>query len=285
MRRQRETAVLLMTDMHIGKQTSSYSVRIAQKRIASVARKVRAIRERLGAGYELDLTVLLLGDNIDGSGIYPGQAHHTHGDMIEQITTAARTIADALTIMADAFPTVRVTGVPGNHGRVGKHAMEGSNWDLAVYSLLPQFIRARNVSLEFPVSPSFAGEDGLLEFISAPRRLGDRIHHMNIRGHGVLVMHGHGVKSYTGNPFAALHQRAMRWSTSSLPEFTTLVAGHWHTLGMHTQNNSTVMLSGTAVSGDLWALEQLGLESVNQWWFYGVSRKHQRTWQFALDID
>jgi len=49
-------------------------------------------------------------------------------------------------------------------------------------------------------------------------------------------------------------------------------------------NSKTVFLTGSPVTGDDWALEQLGLEDSPRWWLLGASDHRAVTWEYALDL-
>jgi hypothetical protein len=274
MRKQHETAVLVISDLHIGKKTADFNITVARRRLNKLAEKVCRIKEQLGNGYELDnIHVWMLGDTIDGDGIYPGQPHHQdESNVTEQTFIASEMLGDFLAMLGEGFPRVVVTGVPGNHGRVGRHSHEAANWDLSTYRQL-EIHRTKNVRLNFPNRQERVN------------RTTDFIHHVNLRSHGYLLYHGHGVRSFANIPFYGLYNRALRWRTSTrLPEFCMLCCGHFHTLGKHQVNDVRLMLTGTMVTSDDWALQQLGFDSANKWWLFGVSNRYPQTWQFDLDL-
>jgi len=102
MRKQHETAVLVISDLHIGKKTADFNITVARRRLNKLAEKVCRIKEQLGNGYELDnIHVWMLGDTIDGDGIYPGQPHHQDESNVTEQTFIALLQLDSKYSAAD----------------------------------------------------------------------------------------------------------------------------------------------------------------------------------------
>jgi len=107
---------------------------------------------------------------------------------------------------------------------------------------------------------------------------------IEIKGHYYLLFHGHGVRSAYGIPYYGLLRRAMMWRSAFPQRWSVLLCGHYHQFGMVEENDILIMLNGTTVQGDLWALETFGLRGINQTWCFGVSQSRPVTWTFRLDL-
>src|SRR5512146_572466 len=97
MKRQRESAVLVVSDLHLGKLTSTFNPDTCAHAVLALGDKLKRIRSLLAA-YQFDeLVVCMLGDIVDGTGIYPTQTHHqTLTTAIEQADVAADLFKDLL---------------------------------------------------------------------------------------------------------------------------------------------------------------------------------------------
>jgi predicted phosphodiesterase len=264
--RPKESAVVVMTDIHYGKKTTSFNPDACAEKISNFGDSVLRIHD-LMTGYQFDeLVVCLLGDINDGSEIYATQPHH------QAITNVEQQAEDISTILADwfkrqvksgAWPKIRVECVPGNHGRAGKHAHEAASWDIVTYKYLRNKL------------PS-----------SCPLHLGKKnvfLRNIKIKRHNFLLYHGHEIKTFGNIPWYGMLLRTARWNLSSLSPFRAVLFGHWHTFGAWQFNQVTALASGTLITDDDWALQSLGWESANKWWMFGVSDKRPITWSFGLE--
>lgn len=263
-----ETAVLCLSDLHYGAETRSYNPDIAKARLALVGDKMIAIRRQLTPTVAFDkLVVLLMGDIVDGAGIYETQAHHqaiTNPE--QQAREAADVLAEFLIAQKAEWGSVDVYTVAGNHGRMGMAMHESASHDVSCYRLVNLLVAKHGINVWISNRDPFKTV-------------------VRVRGHGVLVHHGHFVKA--GDvPIPAILRRLVKWSLAeSVPDFTLACLGHFHSIGYWRHNRLKLLLSGTPKTDDEWALDKLGQEPAANWWFFGVSDHHIPTWQFALELD
>lgn len=266
---QRETAVLVMTDLHFGKQTSSFGVDGFGDRLQLIADRVSRVRQ-LMPGYEFDeLVVCVLGDVNDGSDIYATQAHHqAETNVEEQAEQLTDLLVPYFAKLKDAWGKVRIECIPGNHGRVGKFAHEAANWDIVAY----KYLRAKLKESGVPVHLNGRGANPFIRLVP-------------VRNHRYLLYHGHDIRSFGNIPWYGMQLRVARWNTTKkLTPFDVVLMGHFHSFGAWSFNRIQLMLSGTMITDDEWALQTLGWESANKWWMFGVSDKRPVTWQFGIDV-
>ncbi|NLB94495.1 MAG: hypothetical protein GX785_02185 [Armatimonadetes bacterium] len=263
-----ETAVLVTSDWHYGKQTASYGPQTFRSRFESLGERLIQFRDRHLGGKHLDkLIVLILGDVCDGGGIYPTQPHHQEiTDPQEQAWQLSGVTSAWLGKQREAWGEVEVFAVPGNHGRAGKHAHENTNFDVVFYRYLQGQAKEHGVSVNLNTADYF-------------------LQKAQIRGHHYLLYHGDRIYGTSGIPWYGVQNRLLRWNTSdSLGPIDVLCMGHFHALAHWRVNRVQVLATGTMVTDDQWALTTLGFDSANQWWLFGVSDKHPITWQYGLDL-
>ncbi len=83
---------------------------------------------------------------------------------------------------------------------------------------------------------------------------------------------------YQQIPWYGMSQRVLRWHSTKSLKFDVALMGHFHTTGYQDMNKLTMMLTGTAVTDDDWALQTFGYESQNAWWLFGVSDAQPIAW-------
>lgn len=267
--KQRETAILVLSDLHYGKKTASYNPNVFAARINNLSARIARVKELLSA-YDFDaLKIFLLGDVNDGTDIYATQPHHQAvSDVRQQALELSEILLDFLYKQADTWGRVEVHCVPGNHGRGGKRVHEYANWDLVAYDYLRLRNRDERVSVDVPEP---ANGDVFMKVV-------------NVYGHGYLLYHGHDIRSFANIPWYGMMLRLVRWSTTAaLPAWQTACMGHFHTFGMWRINRLVMLATGTMVSDDEWALRSFGWESATQCWLLGASPSRAMTWSFALD--
>lgn len=268
MKRSKETAVICITDAHIGKETSTFDLKIAKKRIKYFGATLRRIHELMSPSCDFDKAVVLfLGDINDGTQIYKTQTHHqAESDVNAQAVMASEGMfLPLLRDIAELFGKVEVHGIAGNHGVSSRFTHEAANWDLVFYHYL-RMLTKNDKRFDVRVHDDF-------------------IHVARVRKHGILLYHGHQIKSYQQIPWYGIVQRALRWTAArNLPEWDVMTMGHFHNFGLQEINRFVVLMNGTLVTDDEWALQTIGYESSNKWWVFGVSDKRPLTWSFGVNL-
>lgn len=264
--KQQETAVLVMTDLHYGKKTSSFNPEVFEKRLKEVGERIGRIKDRL-TGYKFDkLVTFLLGDVNDGTAIYATQPHHqAETNVEEQAEQLTDLLSDWFLRQKEIWGNVEIECIPGNHGRSGI-THEEANWDIVAYKYLRHKLNSEDIAVHMN------------------RKKNAFIRKVEIRKHNYLLYHGHDIKSFSNIPWYGIMLRIARWNTTKLAPFDAVLMGHFHSFGSWKFNQIEIMLSGTMVTDDDWALQTLGYESANRWWLFGVSDSRPVTWRFELDL-
>ncbi len=267
--KQPETAILTITDAHFGKLTRSYNPTVFVERLQALSKKVERIHELL-SDYAFDrLVIVMAGDLVDGTMIYPTQVYHQKITNInQQIMLMAEHLADFVIQQRNVWGRVDVECVPGNHGRVSKFAHESSNYDIMLYDTLKILLkRERGIT----VNKNGDHEDPFLRIIE-------------VRGHRYLLYHGMEIRMFQQIPWYGIVMRVLRWLSTKSLKFDVAIMGHFHSCGMWDINQVQLILSGTMASDDDWALRILGYESASSWWLFGASNTRPITWRFKLDL-
>jgi predicted phosphodiesterase len=260
-----ETACLVISDVHVGKKTERYNIAAAESCLRQIFERTFLISDLHRQAYPVDeLNIFATGDIVDGDSIYPTQAHHVDGTMIDQIFGSLPTWAACLAETARRFARVRVHCVRGNHGRVNKFAHESSNWDLIFYhAWRSACANIPNVEWNIP--------NGWHQVVK-------------VGGLSVLQFHGHQIKMTMNLPWYGLTTRILRWAAAeSIEDFSIAVHGHFHSSSYVRWASKRIFSNGTLVDGDEFAKEFIGMESSRTQWLFGVKDKRV-TWQYELGM-
>jgi hypothetical protein len=209
--RRAEMALLLLSDWHVGKATSSYNTRVAEKRVLELGEKVLKIVKIERADHPVrECHALLAGDFVENLNIFPGQAYEVDSSMFTQLFAAANMLEGLLRTLLSSFETVHVWTQTGNHGRIGRKGdnPRRDNVDRVLYEV----VRERFGTSRMVWHPS----ESWFTIVEAG----------NYRA---LMVHGDQIKSFGGNtPAFGITRKVNAWATGVLPPFTDCMMGHYH---------------------------------------------------------
>lgn len=240
-----EAAILHISDTQIGKVTRTYDIATAERRILLAGEKSLKITELRRNSARIDECYLFLnGDIVEGETIYPGQWWDIECGAAEQATRhAPRILSRLISLLVQGFKKVRITCVPGNHGRVGLPKQGGNprtNWDRVAFETTALHIASLKDRVTFQVADDF--------YSIVP-----------ILGRNHMVTHGHeGLGS--GNDYA-ITRAIGGWSGSIDEDFTYLHIAHFHRGRMLTVNKRYAFTNGSTESHNDYALSKMNAAS------------------------
>lgn len=213
-RRKPEVAVLLLSDWQIGKVTETFNTQVALDRLRTLAAKVAQITEIQRQDHPVrECHVLLNGDMVEGTAIFPGQAHLVDSSLFEQTFTAAGAVEELIRALLAVFETVHVWEESGNHGRLGRKGDYSSsdNQDLMVYKLA-----RRDLAAYEPKRLVWHESQGWHSIVE-------------IGNYRALLVHGDEIKSFGGQtPAFGIVRKVNAWATGVVEPFTDCYMGHFH---------------------------------------------------------
>lgn len=230
----KDTACLVLSDFHGGKKVIDdrgnviFNQDICRKRISFLADKVVEILcERQNPTYIDEIVLLLVGDFVDGSGIYETQmAFQDVHFLPNQVSLVEGCLWGLITQLRTLGLKVRVGAVRGNHGRQSKFAPLENNFDLLVYeglSLMAHYEDPEGVSVEYSFSEYF---------------------NMDIKGRRVHLRHE--APPQTETP--AAKSKFAGWN--NLHGVDVLVSAHLHHPAHSAYMNIEHIMNGSIVGGD-----------------------------------
>ena len=282
MGRRPESAVLLVSDTHVGQvvssiQTSgfgSYSPRIFCERLHYVQEKVIEVLSQSPAGVD-ELHVLLLGDIVHG-GLNHGAEREDNCLIADQFQLAVWTLHQFLCALAFRVPLLRVHTVVGNHGRwPGQHKMPTknrfSNLDHLVYASLQLSLKVHgltNISMELN---------------DAPRQI------IEIKGSRFLAAHGdhlRGGDRQFGVPIHSMtrdvNATAQRYAAADDRGVDYFLVGDKHRSMSLPLARGEYIVNGSMVGVDEFAMSFCPGEAMQL--LFGVDEKLRKTWSYPVKV-
>lgn len=246
-----EEALLHLTDIHFGKETTTYNSAVAAERVVAACEATAEIVSLRRTFAEIKtLRLALGGDMVEGEGaIFPGQAHEIDQDLINQMIKFGPThIANAILYLLQVFDSIAVDAVPGNHGRQGKFAAKRNNADSIFYEVVRLIVSvadpksAARITWNLPLDRP-AGEEWFANFKICGRW-------------GGLLVHADQVRGQLGFPWYGYGKKVAGWA-SCLPTFDYLFGGHFHTHASFDLHDRQVMSTGSTESDNAYAKENM----------------------------
>ena len=148
-----QSAVLMLSDTHIGKNTSpgqtlsfgEYNFSTFMARLKYLEKSIISIVENHVTTKVPELVVAMLGDLLDGTLVHSNESAQLD-PVFSQFYCGAHALAQFIRNLAPHFPKVRIYDVVGNHTRFqNQHRMPTknrySNFDKFLYALIRELIR------------------------------------------------------------------------------------------------------------------------------------------------
>jgi len=252
--------VFFISDMHYGRKTARWDTSRASALLSRVRQTLSDIieSERCDA-----IGICFLGDILDGESVFRFQASEQELVGSEQAFGAVQLFWDNLIAPLAEQVEVRLDGVPGNHAFL-KGAHPKTNLDTFLYKLLaqrhherviPQFDTTEADTLEVKLSKMF--------------------------GRGILIGHGHFLRSRNGLPFVGAQLRVLQWLQrwrkieKSIP-IVAAAFGHFHRFGCFSVSDTLVVFNGTALDHDEWSITRFGGDGDRIWTALLISERIEK---------
>lgn len=211
---------LLRSDAQVGQVTdaawtqgiSRYNAEIYEDRIDTLLEKAILFKRQDEASLGLNkLVIHHLGDQVEGEGIFRGQAFAIDLCGVDQLFRSVEVEGRFLLTLAGVFEEIEVYCVPGNHGRPGGKGDNHprTNFDYMFYKILALSLRDQpNIKFFISESPSMLVEFGKFLF---------------------LLNHGDVAKGWGGIPYYGLDRMANRVTQLYGKIIHYNLCGHHHT--------------------------------------------------------
>ncbi|KKN71185.1 hypothetical protein LCGC14_0423480 [marine sediment metagenome] len=269
-----EEANLILSDMHCGRRTRTFNSKVYAERAQQIVDKVIHLTEMYRkTGKALNrLNIFDLGDNLHGE--YTGRQGRMQDfefGVPEQLAQSVPVMSEMYFQLAEMFPFIRVYRSPGNHGDLDKQFSTGSNWDAVRGMLIEKTFEGYDNFEMFP--PEDPNQDAYQTAAFGPWRF--------------AYGHGHCIKSSGGGPYSSIIRKFQSFQVIEAAKgqpFHLAMLGHFHHSFYVNQNRMRILMNGTMVTDDPYAL-QLGYDSDPAQWFFGFNSKRPVTFKFELELD
>lgn len=264
-----QAVVMLFSDIHFGRVTTSYNSEIALRRLDN---HINSLLDIVGIESELynnvELDIFMLGDIVDGETIFPSQPFNIDKSAFEQAKIFAIAVVNKLIFLRQYFPKINVYCVYGNHGRSGKYNSRITNWDNVMYTIM-EVATANVPDIKF-IYPE--GDEKILI--------------ADIYGYKFLLTHGDMINMHYQIPYYGITNKSMRWY-QTFDGIDYMVLGHFHHHSLGTQFiNVEYFINGSYLTDDTFSKEVIG--SVNKYpsqVVFGVHRKYGVTWRYPIYLE
>jgi hypothetical protein len=264
---EKEAGVICISDIHAGKQSYDdkgrclYNKDICAFRLSLLKQKlVHLLLHHIKPGTIDEIHLLLLGDIVDGAGIYPGQELHQDINAVSgQIVLAVAGIWDIIESLVKLGYKVFVWAVRGNHGQQGKYVNADNNFDYLVYQLLYMMSHYSLPSVQVVYAAT-------TEYLNA-----------EIKGKIVHMRHQAPSQPETAAARAKFggYRETHKW------DFMTY--GHLHHPGGGGYCGFPTIMNGSPVGQDDLS-ERLGFKAIPSQTFFGIST-HHKTFHYDIYLD
>lgn len=218
-----QDAIVLLSDVHAGQVVfpeeiggmNAYNHEIFLRRFEDFERGTYEIIRHQQSAFPVEtMSVLSLGDLIEGDGIFKSQRLFVDRDLMKQVFETAQRVAEFLVRSLQVVKTVNVHAVPGNHGRIHSKGEDKTyvNWDYVVMKTVELYCKEYADRIHFNIPESF--------FIIT-----------EIGGHNWLLYHGDDVKSWAGIPWYGIQRAIGEWIqifNTMGKTFQYAAQGHFH---------------------------------------------------------
>jgi len=219
-------AVILLSDLHFGEiiydrdEVLVYNTKIAIDRINKLTLEVI---DELRKRDIKKITILGLGDMVDGDMIYRNHLFRIEKPAIEQVQDVVSAISKMIKSFICNNIMVDMYNVRGNHGITNYQNIEEDNWDSVVYNMLELiFMDNDNVFIS-----NFRGDEGVAT-IGEKRVL--LTHFSNL---GTQIKTASGLRQFRG-----------LCSKHGLRDGDLVVMGHLHEFGIEIDQGKTLVRNG-----------------------------------------
>jgi hypothetical protein len=258
-----EKALVVASDLQLGKITPSYTSDVCAERMQRYAEKVLQLTEIQRSDHPVDeARVYLLGDIVEGETIFPHQAFQIDSSLFIQVTRGAEIITNFLRTLLSGFKRLHVVGVIGNHGRIGgKRSMVSSpetNSDRLLYHLARELTRKEGDRISWHIP--YEKHESAWYAVDYPfgKFSGDSDVNPLNDPHGFLLFHGDQIPGSASHSVATIGKHIYGYASGAVPEpFQYAIYGHWHTPKRFEMNKYTVWCNGSVESDNRYAQERL----------------------------
>lgn len=274
--RTEEVALVLVSDIQLGKKTPTYNSDIAEERVKRLAEKVIELSQIQNSHHPVrEAHIVFAGDIVEGEGIFKTQTHVIDSSLFRQVgVDGPRILSNFILDLLGWFERLHIVGVIGNHGDVrlaNGSANPETNMDRLLYQILYLMLGDQGGRITWSIPQ---GKDERNWF--AVDRIGDW---------GFLVAHGDQVRGWGGLPYYGMARKAFGWIDAIDEPWDYLLMGHHHTPVSMTLNRRQIRINGSTESDNDFAREVLAANGHPTQWLAFVHPKRGVTGEYWVTLE
>lgn len=235
-------ALLHSTDWQLGKRTTSYNSDVCEARIIESVETTLKLTDLQRHAHGVSSCALLLGgDMVEGTTIFPGQSWEIDSTLYDQMFRVASIIDRIVRTLLGEFDRVEVWEEYGNHGRLGRPGEQPAedNVDRMAYRVALDRIGTHKRLAWHPSTNWYNRGD--------------------LGAYGFLLVHGDENRGIGAGSAQTITNRVNHWASGVVEPFVDCYMGHWHrTCSYELANGGHVYLTGSPESGNEFARRQVG---------------------------
>lgn len=271
--KQEEEVVILVSDCQIGSKahqdyvrgvTKFDSVVFLQRAQVFTRAIAKIIRDRSLVSRLSCLRVFLLGDIIDGDGIFGSQPYELDQSVIDQVVTGAQALSTMISSWSAMVPQVKVHAIPGNHGAIGYHKSPRDNWEYLIYEMM---------KLQLKDHDAISFDNNRSPFTT-----------VDVQGWRFLLTHGDEIRGRIPVN-AAVHREGDWRGLLKEQQFDYYVFGHHHRQISIETNGGEIFCNGCWPGGSAFSIGKLQLISRPSQLVLGVTRAEGVNWRYRVDLE
>lgn len=266
---EKENINLIISDSHVGQKLSGENDDSAEDYFLDAFHTLTIntlkVIDKINCDWQ-QINVFILGDMVEGEGIYPSQAYEVF-PLMKQLDVTETGISCLLTALSTAYDIpVNVFCVRGNHGRVGRFNSEETNWDTILYKLLQRTFNTQNHPNINIVRTDFWAD--ICE---------------NQWGHKFFYAHGDNITSFQNLPHYGIDKAVGHWNTI-FKGFDVFLMGHLHVTTDYNVNGIKAYVNG-CMRFSSFPVSKLKRDPVRRYWLFGSCENRPVTWRYEIDVE
>ncbi len=273
-----ESCVLHLSDEHadtivLPHQVSGlerYNFKVALRRAEELVSTVIDFTQKTLSNYHFStLWIFANGDHVSGE-IHNAADHSEYRNMFKNSLAVGQMHSLMFRDLAKHFPSIKVLYLSGNHGRrtlKKDYHNPHDNWDYLV-AKVAELHCTDLTNVEFLIPDSFSAN-------------------VNIEGHGFCVSHGDDIRSWNSIPWYGIERKTRRLLALNAAvdrKVKYYCFGHFHNPASQSSLNGEVMINGSWVATDPYAINSLSVFNEPSQWLHGVHHKNGISWRLNVSL-
>jgi hypothetical protein len=264
---------LILSDLHVGAEHSfsdtggltEYNLDIFKQRMTNLQYAVKDIYNRHSAMYKIPkLHVFCIGDVVAGMNATGSwSAVYITSSIVDQVIKGFEKISEMIYYWLGLFEEIHFYGVSGNHSRSAAEGIqkEEDNWDYVCYKFL-QTRFENNPAVKFHIPKSWWMYE-------------------KVRNSTFLLIHGDHLNGKNTKQLEDFYYKQSAIIGKN-PDY--MLAGHYHCASEFTVNKGKVLLNGSVLGADVYALQKVHAYSAPEQKLFGINDSHGITWKYDIDL-